>query len=210
MSRPAARTESVGGVVVALAIAAGWVAIGAVAVALMRRRGHDAFTWAVLFLFLGPLAVPIAVSSDRHRPTEPPRPLPPGGFDLLVSYDGSPDARAALEAALTLLGPQMTTMTLATVIDLEAPSTVRGRDTQREAQRRLDTVVRDVSSRTTAPIATVILFGEPATALHHFAVDNGYELIVAGSRLEARSLVGGRRTGRAQASVSVLLGPTPS
>ena len=76
-----------------LAIAAGWVATGAVAVALMRRRGHDAFSWAVLFLFLGPIAVPLAISSDRHRPAEPPRPLPPAGSTCSSPTMGRPTRR---------------------------------------------------------------------------------------------------------------------
>ncbi len=192
-----------------LAIAAGWLATGAVGVVLMRRRGHDTFSWALLFLFLGPIAVPLAISADRHRPAEPPRPLPPRGLDVLVSHDGTPDAQAALETALTLLGRQMTSMTLAAVVDLEAPSTVRGRDTQREAQERLDTLASELAAATSAPVATVILFGEPATALQHFAVENGYELIVAGS-VAARSHVGSRRAGRAHQSVPVLIGPASS
>lgn len=191
---------------VALGIAAGWVAIGVVAVLLMRRRGHDTFAWAVLFMFLGPIAVPLAVSSDRHHPTEPPRPLPPGGLDLLVAHDGTPDAHAALDSALALFGNHMTSVTLAAVVDLEAPSTVRGRDTQREAQERLDALTGDVAARTSAPVGTVILYGEPATALQHFAIDNDYELIVAGS-VGARSHVGGRRIGRTRKSVPVLIGP---
>ncbi|MGH9189543.1 MAG: universal stress protein [Acidimicrobiales bacterium] len=194
---------------VGLAIAAGWLAIGAVAVAVMRRRGHDTFAWAVPFLFLGPLALPVAVSADRHRPTEPPRPLPPGRLDLLVSHDGTPDAQAALDVALALLGTRMTSITLAAVLDLEAPSTVRGRDTQREAQQRLDTIARDVGTQVTAPVATVILFGEPSRALHRFAVDNRYELIVVSSGAGARTLVSSRRSGSTHRSVPVLIGPTP-
>jgi hypothetical protein len=192
--------------VLGLAIAAGWLAIGAVAVAIMHRRGHDTFAWALVFMFLGPIAVPLAISSDRHRPAEPPRPLPPGGLDVLVFHDGTPDAQAALDTALTFLGQQMTSMTVAAVVDLEAPSTVRGRDTQREAQARLDVLARELETVTSAPVATIILFGEPATALQHFAHDNGYELIVAGS-LAARSHLGTRRTGRPRTSVPVLIGP---
>lgn len=187
-----------------LAIAAGWLAIGAVAVVLLRRRGHDAFAWGLVFLFLGPIAVPLAISADRHRPEEPPRPLPPGGLDVLVSHDGTPDAQAALDAALHLLGTQMTSMTLAAVVDLEAPSTVRGRDTQREAQERLDALARDVAATTSAPVATVVLFGEPATALQHYAIENGYEVIVAGC-VAARSVA--RKASRTHRSVPVLIGP---
>ena len=195
-----------GGVVLGLTIAVGWVATGAGAVAIMRRRGHDTFSWALLFLFLGPIALPLAISSDRHRPAEPPRPLPPGGLDVLVSHDGTPDAQAALAAAMTLLGQHMTSMTLAAVVDLEAPSTVRGRDTQREAQERLDTLARELAAATSAPVATVILFGEPATALQHFALENSYELLVAGS-VTARSHLRSRRAGGTHQSVPVLIGP---
>jgi nucleotide-binding universal stress UspA family protein len=193
------------GAPLALTIAAGWLALGAVAVEVMRRRGHDTFSWAVLFVFLGPIALPLAVSAERHHGSDPARPLPPGGLDLLVAHDGTPDAHAALDAALTLLGTHMTSVTLATVVDLEAPSTVRGRDTLREAQERLDALAREVGTLTAAPVATVILFGEPATALQQYAVDNDYELVVAGC-VAARSYVG-RRAGRARKSVPLLIGP---
>jgi nucleotide-binding universal stress UspA family protein len=184
-----------------------WVAVGAIAVTLMRRRGHDTFSWAVIFLFLGPIAVPIAISSERHHPPEPPRPLPPGDLDLLVLHDGTPDARAALESALGLVGTRLTSVTLAAAVDLEASSTVRGRETQREARERLDALASDVAALTTAPVATVILFGEPGTALQHFAVENEFELIVAGSRAANRSLAGSPVSGHPRRTVPVLVGP---
>ena len=60
------------------ALVVAWLAVGALSVAVMRRRGHDAFAWAIPFLFLGPFALPVAISTDRHRPIEPARPVPPG------------------------------------------------------------------------------------------------------------------------------------
>lgn len=194
-----------------VAVIAAWVLMGAAAVAVMRHRGHDWFAWAVPFLFLGPLAVPLAISSDRHRPTEPARPLPPGGLDVLVCHDGSAEADGALDAAMTLLGDRMTSLTVAAVVDLEAPTTARGRDTQREAQQRLDAIAREVEASTTAPVATVILCGDPAHALQHFAVEQGYELIVVGSRVAGRSHLGSHRLARkleTRRSVPVLIGPT--
>lgn len=193
------------------ALIVGWVVIGAVAVAVMRHRGHDWFAWAVPFLFLGPLAIPLAVSADRHRPTDPARPLPPGGLDVLVCHDGSPDADGALDTALELLGGRMTSLTLAAVVDFEASTTARGRDAQRDAQQRLDTVAGRVAASVTAPVATVILCGEPAHALQHFAVEQGYELIVTGSRAAARTHLGDQRLARkleARRCVPVLVGPT--
>ena len=190
-----------------LALAAAWVATGVIAVVVMRRRGHDAFSWALLFVFLGPIALPVAISSDRHRPVQPPRPLPPGGLDVLVAHDGTAEAQAALDSALTLLGPHMTSMTMAAVVDLEAESTVRGRDTQRQAQERLDALARHAETRTDAPVGTIILFGEPATALQRYAVENSYEIIVVGSGA-AGSHVPSRRFARSHQCVPVLIGPS--
>lgn len=167
------------GAQVFLVIASGWLAVGLVAVAVMRRRGHDTFAWALLFMFLGPLALPLAVSSDRHPPSQPGGPLRDGRFDVLVAHDGSAEAAAALRAALDLFGSQVTSLTLAAVVDLEAASTVRGRDTQLETQAGLDAFAGDVANVITAPVDTVILFGEPAHALVDFAASHDYELIVA-------------------------------
>ncbi len=196
-----------------LLIAAGWLVIGAVAVAVMHRRGHDTFSWAVLFLFMGPLALPLAVSSHRHRPSGPVSPTHPGRLDVLVAEDGSADAAAALASVLDLLGGQMTSLTLAAVVDLEAASTVRGRDTKRETQARLDALVGDVAGATKAPVDSVILFGEPTQALQRFAADHGYELIVVGCRPAARShLVGSGAVRRlaTHAPVPVLIGARPA
>lgn len=192
-----------------LALAAGWLAVGLVAVAVMRHRGHDTFAWAVLFLFLGPLALPLAVSSDRHPPPQPDAPTHDGRLDVLVAHDGSTEAAAALRAALDLLGTQVTSLTLAAVVDLEAASTVRGRDTQRETQARLDALARDIAIVRTA-VDTVILFGEPAHALQHFAAEHGYELIVAASCCAGRSHLVRRRAAKKLATASpvpVLIAP---
>lgn len=188
----------------------GWLAIGAVSVAVMHRRGHDAFAWAVPFLFLGPLAVPVALSSDRHRPVEPARPLPPGDLDVLAFCDGSEDAAAGLDTALKVVGDRATSITLAAVVDFEAATTVRGRETQRGAQNRLDDVARQLGSRTSSAVATVVLFGEPKQALQHYASTNGFELIVTGSHILGRSWLG--RTSvtsvsGTELSVPVLVGP---
>jgi hypothetical protein len=172
--------------VVPLVLIAAWLVFGAVAVAVMRNRGHDAFTWAVLFLFLGPLALPVALTMDRHRPPDPAALAHDGALDVLVAHDGSADAAAAMGAALELIGSQLTSLTLAAVLDLEAPSTVRGRDEQRRTQERLDTVAREIAVATRAPVDSVILYGEPNAALQHFAAEHGYELIVASRDLGGR------------------------
>ena len=98
------RYPRVTALVLGLAVAAGWVAIGAVAVALMRRRGHDAFSWALLFLFLGPIAcrsrsAPIGTAPPSHRVR-----CPPVGSTSSSPMMGRPTRQAALESALALLG----------------------------------------------------------------------------------------------------------
>jgi hypothetical protein len=47
-------------------VMAAWVAIGVVTGRAMSRRGHDGFTWLVLGASLGPLVVPLALSTWRH------------------------------------------------------------------------------------------------------------------------------------------------
>lgn len=193
-----------------LVIAISWLAVGVVAVAVMRHRGHDTFAWSILFMFLGPLAIPLAVSSDRHPMPQPIAPSREGSLDVLVAHNGSPQASAALQAALNLLGSRITSLTLAAVVDMEAGSTVRGRATQSEAQARLDALVRDIAVLTDAPVDTIILFGEPRAALQSFAAEHGFELIVTGDRSAGRSHFAGlRAAGRltAESPVPVLVGP---
>ena len=164
----------------------GWLAFGVLAAAIMRLRGHDSFAWAWLFLVLGPLAVPVAISADRHRPPEPSAGRHEGVLDVLVAHDGSPEAEAALDATLALLGSHLTSLTLAAVMDFEAPTTVRGREESREEQRRLDAVARAVELRVEAPVDTIVLLGKAGHALQHFAGTHGYDLIVAGSHMAKR------------------------
>jgi hypothetical protein len=183
---------------------AAWFAIGAVAVAVMRHRGHDAFAWAVPFFFLGPLALPVALSSDRHRPAEPAASSHEGRLDVLIAHDGSADATTAASAALDLLGAEMTSVTFAAVLDLEATSTVRGREAQHEAEIRLDALVRELAGVTRVPVETVILLGEPIQALQHFGSQHGYELIVAGAHVAGHR---GVRQLATKSPVPVLLGP---
>ncbi len=54
-----------------------WLAVGVVTGIAMGRRGHDAFTWLLLGATLGPLVVPLALST--HRRTGPtPHPVAGG------------------------------------------------------------------------------------------------------------------------------------
>jgi nucleotide-binding universal stress UspA family protein len=187
-----------------------WLALGAVAVAVMWRRGHDAFSWGIVFLFLGPLAIPLAFSAQRHPPPQTAGRAHPGAFDVLVAHDGSQAADDALAAALERFAPSITSLTLAAVVDVESATTVRGRETEHETYSRLDAVAGRLDSIDHGLVETVVLHGDPAVALAEFAEQHGYELLVVGG-----SGPGGSRVLRGSVArrlamggkVPVLIGP---
>lgn len=166
---------------VARAVLVGWVVVGLVVWVAMRRRGHDSFSWLVFGLFLGPLALVIAL--DPWRRTEarraPAGPMglddgPSGPVDVLAGYDGSPASGAAIAAAVDLLGPRLGRLTLATVIPYEADPAAKPHALaalQRLAHRYAD---RQPQLR--------VLEGYPSTALAALAVEDGYDLLAVGTR----------------------------
>ena len=60
-----------------LTLAIVWLLVGSLIAFFMARRGHASFTWWVVGVVLGPLAVPIAIAADR-RPPGPGRVIEPG------------------------------------------------------------------------------------------------------------------------------------
>jgi nucleotide-binding universal stress UspA family protein len=166
--------------VLVLAVAAAWITLAAVATTVMHRRGHDAFSWAVVFVFLGPLAIPIAVGADRHPPSERGVADRDGELDVLVGHDGSRSAADALDSVVQLMGLRMTSLTLAGVVDYEAATTVRGHDTEREIQAELQAAAEAVNSVAGGRVDTLVLHGDPVHALAACASEHGYELIVVG------------------------------
>lgn len=164
---------------------AAWLTLGALAVTLLHHRGHDVFSWALLFVFLGPLAIPLAVSADHHLPRQPEWPDHQGDVDLLVAYDER-DA-SGLRSALALLGDRATSVTLASVVDAEAADTVRGRDTVEAAQARLHDAARLVAEWVDVRVDTVVLFGKPGRVLAEFALERGYELVIGSDAVAKHS-----------------------
>ena len=194
---------------IAAAIGA-WLLTGVIAVLILRHRGHDTFSWGLLFFVLGPLAIPIAVSADRHRPeVDDPRPQR-GEFDVLVAHDGTADATSAVTSALEMLNGNVTSVTLAAVVDVEAASTVRGRDTTVHSTEVLEAAAERLHLAC-GPANTVVLYGDAPRALAEFASGHGYELIVvagADNRGAARRRVARRLA--AMTSVPVLVAPVRS
>lgn len=163
-----------------LAIASAWLAIGVVLALVLGRRGHSGFSWFVLGIMLGPLAIALAVDAWRRDEPGEARVLAPsagaeaGAVDVLVGFDASPESRAALDAAVELMGTRMGRLTMATVIPYDD-----GKDGERAAVAALEGEARRLAWL--AP-GLEVLRGHPATALTTRAAEDGYDIVVAGTR----------------------------
>src|SRR5581483_7199947 len=105
--------------------AVAWLSIGLTLSLVMGRRGHDAFSWLILGTLFGPLGAIFAVEARDQERVRPEmvahrESSGPGPIDVLVGLDGSPESRAALQAAVALLGPRLGRLTLATVVPYDS------------------------------------------------------------------------------------------
>ena len=115
--------------------------IGVTASLVMDRRGHSSFTWLLLGAVLGPLVIPIGMSTIRAESRHPRAQARlteegeqgPGTVDVLVGIDGSVQSAAALRAALDLFADRIARLTLAGVIDNNSAISGRPWDTERLA-----------------------------------------------------------------------------
>jgi nucleotide-binding universal stress UspA family protein len=146
----------------------------------MRRRGFDGYVWTLLGLFLGPIAVVIALTHAVRSPQRPVTVLRKGtgvgsgALDVLVGYDGSPEAAAAVARVRQLFGARIGRVAVARVTPIDAP----GFD-EKAAEASLAQMV-DLHPELHA--AAVVLHGAPAKALMDYATRAGYGLVVVGSR----------------------------
>lgn len=172
---------------VAVVVFVGWVALGFVVGWVMGRRGFEPYTWTLLGVVLGPIAVVIAVAWIVRPPAWEPQLLRAGDVerragttDVLVAWDGSPEARAALRAVESLVGDRVGRLTFARVVAIDAPP-----DAVRAAEAELDAAC---ASRVPGPSpSTVLLRGQPAVALKEYAHRQGYDVLALGTRGVGRS-----------------------
>jgi nucleotide-binding universal stress UspA family protein len=169
---------------IALAVFVAWVALGLGLGWVMGRRGYEAYTWALVGVVLGPLGVALAVAWLIRPPAHEPTLLRQGAgkregtLDVLVAFDGSPEAHAALSAVQRLLGDRIGRLTLARVVLIDAPH-----DVVRHAEAGLD----EACALVTTPASTVLLRGQPAGELKAYAHRLGYDVLALGTRGEGRS-----------------------
>ena len=146
----------------------------------MRRRGFDGYVWTLLGLFLGPIAIPVAIAFALRSPRRAPALVRPGGraaagpMDVLVGYDGSDAAADAVARVHDVFGDRIGRVAIARVTPLDAPP-----EEQRTAAHELAQIV---DAHPELHAAAVVLAGEPAHALQDYASHGGYGLIVVGSR----------------------------
>ena len=189
-------------------IAVAWLGIGLGLSLFLGRQGFDGFSWFVLGTMLGPFAVVLTVDALRHEGRPTPRtlamPAAPadaktGSVDVLVGFDGSPEAQAALTAAIEMLGPRLGRLTLATVVPFDG-----GLEAERNAVDALDGQADRLAWL--AP-GLEVLRGQPGPALSTRAAEGGYELVAVGTRGAGRAhLFGSAASELARASkVPVLL-----
>lgn len=173
-----------------LILGVGWLVIGVATAVVMGRRGHDPFTWLLVGVLLGPLAVPPAVAASRHPGLTVPRRLLAGApasgrVDVLVGIDGSVQAAAALDAALDVLGARLGRLTLGAVTDVDA--TVAHEQQEVRLRQELERQAVRAQARLAAEGVQVtpellLLRGRPARALLEQAAAGGYGLLAVGTR----------------------------
>lgn len=161
-----------------LVVAAVWLSVGLTLSLVMGRRGHDAFGWLLLGTLFGPLGAIFAFEARREEEMRPEvvaseRSHGSGPVDVLAGVDGSPESRAAVEAAIALLGPRLGRLTLATVIPYDT-----GVASQRTARAELE---RQGAAVEAGP-ELEILHGRAGPALLRYAAEGGFDLLVIGTR----------------------------
>jgi nucleotide-binding universal stress UspA family protein len=133
---------------------------------------------------------------------------------ILVAFDGSPGAWAALYRGIDIAVAQSALLTIAAVVPeprmcasfgvLVLPFTpeMLRRDAEREMLRLLAAARDEVPANVS--LTTQLLYGRPARALAQLADRGGYDLVVTGprptSRLRRRGVTGGLLS-RTRASV---------
>ncbi len=160
-----------------------WALLGVSMAVLMGRRGHQPFMWLVLGIVLGPLVLPLAASALRHDEPGLIERLSrgragTGSVDVLVGIDGSAEAEHALRRAVGLLRWRIGRLTLATVLDYDVSA---GSFLAEDHEKARGDLIRTADAISPRP-ETVVLSGRPAEALRKYAVEETYDVIVAGRR----------------------------
>lgn len=170
-----------------LVVIAIWLVTGLVTGVAMGRRGHSWFGWTVIGCVLGPLVIPVALSS-AGRPHEV-RAIPVsrgeegrGRLRVIVGIDGSAESLVAVRSAIDLLGDEIGTFTLAAVVGIDAVRPDWKGDDQQQAEAALADAAQVAGGALGRAAETVLLTGAPATALLRHVTATGADVLAVGSR----------------------------
>lgn len=159
-----------------------WLTTALTLAVVMGRRGHSWFQWLLVGAVLGPLALPLALSSI-HGEQDSIRDLAHGvssggSVDVLVGIDGSSESAEALRTVVELLATRIGRLTLAGVVNFDNTS----QQAVENAERAVQHLEESAASTHPHEPGTVLLAGEPAGALTRHASEEGYDLLVIGRR----------------------------
>lgn len=155
------------------------------------RHGAWRHSWVISAIF-GPFAIAFALQR-RHQTAPDAAVLTPsrprrGSVDVLIGLDGSDNSMTAASFALWLLGPRIRRVTLAAVLDLDTAAPhddmlyPESWPEERDAYAYLEQAAESLQQTFSVLPGSVILAGQPAEALEKHAIEQGYEVIVAGCR----------------------------
>ena len=186
---------------------AAWVVTGVTLALLMGRIGFELSGWLIIGLVLGPMAVPIAWWCVRTERRLSPEVLPgaptvrsggAGQLRVLVAYDGSDAARAAVRDVQRVLGPELGRMALARVVPFGEAS-----DHEHDVRVELEAARKELAM----DVDLLVVHGHPAQALAEEAKAGGFDLIAIGEKGQGRHLFGSAVRELVEASpVPVLVG----
>jgi nucleotide-binding universal stress UspA family protein len=164
-----------------------WVVTGLLTGVAMGRRGHSWFGWTVIGCVLGPLVIPVALSSVG-RPHDAPAirlargDVGSGRLRVIVGIDGSAESLVAMQSAIDLLGDEIGGFTLAAVVDIDAARPDGTGADQRHAQTALAEAAQVADEKLGRAAETILLTGAPAAVLVGHATATGANLLAIGSR----------------------------
>jgi nucleotide-binding universal stress UspA family protein len=167
----------------------GWVSIAVVLAMALGRRGFDSFSWFLIGMVLGPIALVIAWSCLRRDEELDPTVIRTGalgpreGTSMLVGVDGSAECMAAIGAVLRTFDGSLGRVAFATVLHFDGP-----KSDEDAARARLDSIGR--TFRSLRP-TLLLVRGHPATALAREATAGAFDVIAIGATGHGRAHVFG-------------------